>query len=246
MAKSAGAPAGGGSKPRKGAGTAGGPAENGKEEPAGKVELPGGIKERDGPAGQAGKREGGTPEGKAGKPSGKTGVHATEAKEGFTRRNRFRQNRVVCYTCGKSGHISIECPDYREKVRCYACGKHGHISYECTAAREGSKRGTGASCSERVKGRALYASKVGKWVAHNMLQGRSVLFNSRTGTCKILRGSEVVGGAHFENGQWIVGAQKEEKHKRCFCSHKGKQVREGRGLELAPGVEKLQGCTPNK
>jgi hypothetical protein len=151
--------------------------------------------------------------------------------------NRCRPNRVVCYTCGKSGHISIVCPDYREKVRCYACGRHGHISYECKAAREGSKRGTGAYSSERVKGRALYASKVGRWVAHNMSEGRSVLFDSRTGTCKILRGAEVVGGAHLENGLWILGAQGREKHKRCFCSHRGEQVREGKGLSVAPGVE---------
>jgi Zinc knuckle len=214
---SAGTPAGGGSKPSTDAGTAGGPAGERKQEPAGQA---GGKPVRIAGLQGCSKSESGTPEGNAGvMPSGKTGFNnATKAKGGFRgnkRRTRFRSKGVVCYTCGESGHISIICPDSKEKVRCYACGKHGHISYECPAAERRSRNGKDAYCPERVMGRAINASNVGKWVAHNMSQGRSLLFDSMTGTCKILRGSEVVGGAHLKDGLWMMKAQERECTKVC-------------------------------
>jgi hypothetical protein len=74
---------------------------------------------------------------------------------------------------------------------------------------------------------------VGTWVAHNISQGKDVLFNSMTRSCKILRGTQVVGGAHFENGLWIVEAQ-----------GKMRRGERKRGLELAHGVDKLEGLSP--
>ena len=37
---------------------------------------------------------------------------------------------ITCYTCGRAGHKSPDCPS-GDKKRCYRCGKEGHISSSC-------------------------------------------------------------------------------------------------------------------
>ena len=46
------------------------------------------------------------------------------------RHNPWRQNRnqIICRTCGKYNHISINC---KAHIKCHACHKYGHYKYEC-------------------------------------------------------------------------------------------------------------------
>ncbi|KAJ8920492.1 hypothetical protein NQ315_005361 [Exocentrus adspersus] len=45
---------------------------------------------------------------------------------------------VRCYTCGKSGHISRECP--RHTTRCFTCNRKGHISADCYSKKNKSEK----------------------------------------------------------------------------------------------------------
>ena len=47
-----------------------------------------------------------------------------------------RGGNVRCYSCGKLGHISYECPQ-GEVSLCYNCGGRGHVSKECPSKRGG-------------------------------------------------------------------------------------------------------------
>ena len=51
------------------------------------------------------------------------------------KRHKIFLNSTECYSCGKTGHMSRECPDKAKGGRggdCFNCGKPGHFSRECT------------------------------------------------------------------------------------------------------------------
>lgn len=42
-----------------------------------------------------------------------------------------RQQAVRCYSCGKIGHASADCPDRNKGLKCFRCNEFGHISTQC-------------------------------------------------------------------------------------------------------------------
>lgn len=55
---------------------------------------------------------------------------------------------IVCFNCGKPGHLSTECysrgSSYSKGIICFKCGKHGHLSTECYS--RGSSYSSGVIC----------------------------------------------------------------------------------------------------
>lgn len=53
----------------------------------------------------------------------------TEARES-------KKAEIICFKCGKVGHILPQCP-VRIEVKCYTCGKPGHMSPACGLVSKG-------------------------------------------------------------------------------------------------------------
>ena len=48
------------------------------------------------------------------------------------------RSTVICYKCGKMGHISTRC-NSRSGITCFNCGNVGHVRNQCMAPRGGSQ-----------------------------------------------------------------------------------------------------------
>ena len=75
---------------------------------------------------------------------------AEEEEFWANKKSKMDLSSTVCYGCGKTGHMSRECPDKAEgDVRrggdCFNCGKSGHFSRECTEPKV-HKQPSGLSC----------------------------------------------------------------------------------------------------
>jgi len=79
---------------------------------------------------------------------------------------------IICYRCGKPGHISSKCPDIG--IACFNCGQKGHTQRDCTQPKK-EQNGGGPSDQTRhpkATGRVftLNGAKVSK--SKDLIQGR--------------------------------------------------------------------------
>ena len=75
---------------------------------------------------------------------------AEEEEFWANKRPKMDLSSTECYGCGKTGHMSRECPDKAEGGGggggdCFNCGKPGHFSRECTEPKV-HKQPSGLSC----------------------------------------------------------------------------------------------------
>lgn len=60
-----------------------------------------------------------------------------------TQNSSYQRGSIVCYNCGKQGHISSNC--LRDKKTCFNCGKEGHVQTFCPQKRLGADQSQQAS-----------------------------------------------------------------------------------------------------
>ncbi|XP_036335046.1 uncharacterized protein LOC118745622 [Rhagoletis pomonella] len=47
---------------------------------------------------------------------------------------------IICYNCRKTGHISRECSEKKQKPKCGKCGEIGHRITDCTGQKQKSEK----------------------------------------------------------------------------------------------------------
>lgn len=61
-----------------------------------------------------------------------------------------RMEQVVCFNCGRPGHLARQCQAGRSRGACFSCGRHGHFAARCPGNEDGGEASAPASSPGRM------------------------------------------------------------------------------------------------